>query len=66
MALLERAAGQGHAYAMYALAAVCGERKEHEQAVGWFRKAAEAGLPLAMFDLGCSLDQGCGRGVIEN
>jgi len=36
------------------------ERKEYEQAVGWFTKGAAAGLPKAMFCLGCSLDQGVG------
>jgi len=28
--------------------------------VRWTTKAAEAGLPVAMFDLGCSLDKGEG------
>jgi TPR repeat protein len=36
------------------------QAKEHEKAVAWFRKGAEAGLPRAMFNLGCSLDMGEG------
>ena len=55
---MEKAAGQGHAYAMQALGDIHDERKEHERAVEWFTKAAEAGLPVAMFNLGCSLDNG--------
>jgi len=34
--------------------------KEHEQAVGWFTKGAEAGLPSAMFNLAVLLDKGDG------
>jgi len=60
VALLENAAGQGHAYAMEALGQICSERKEHEHAVQWWTKGAEAGLPGAMFNLGCSLDRGQG------
>jgi len=60
MALLKKAAGQGHAYAMYALATIHHRRKEFEQAVGWFTKGAEAGLPTARFNLGRSLDIGEG------
>ena len=60
MALLEKAAGQGHAYAMVVLGSVHRARKEHEQAVEWFTKGAEAGLPGAMYDLGCRLDTGEG------
>jgi TPR repeat protein len=56
MALLERAAGQGHTYAVEALAHIHRERKEHEQAVEWFTKGAEAGLPRAMYQLGYCLD----------
>jgi hypothetical protein len=43
MALLEKAAGQGHAYAMMALGSVHDVRKEYEQAVKWLTKGAEAG-----------------------
>jgi len=32
------------------------ERKEYEQAVHWFTKGAEAGLPQAQYNLACSLD----------
>jgi len=60
MALLEKAAGQGHAYAMKVLGSIHSARDEHEQAVGWFTKGAEAGLPGAMFALGCCLDAGDG------
>jgi TPR repeat protein len=55
MALLEKAAGQGHVHAMFVLGGIHHERKEHEQAVAWKTKAAEAGWPDAMFDLGCYL-----------
>jgi len=60
VALLELAAGQGHAYAMYTLGDVHRARQEHEQAVGWFTKGAEAGLPKAIAILGSLLDQGLG------
>ncbi len=48
MALMEKAAGQGHEYAMDALGSIHNLRKEHEQALKWYTKAAEAGLPRAM------------------
>jgi TPR repeat protein len=57
VALLEKAAGQGH---VYALGSIHHERKEHEQSVEWNTKAAEAGLPDAMFNLACCLDKGEG------
>ena len=60
MALLEKAAGQGHAYAMDTLGSIHNVRKEYEQAVAWFAKGAEAGLPKAMFNLGIGLDSGQG------
>jgi hypothetical protein len=60
MALFEKAAGQGHAYAMNALGLVYRARHEYEQAVGWFTKGAECGLPRAMLDLGWSLEEGQG------
>jgi len=59
-ALLERAAGQGHAYAMLALGGVHRERKEYEPAAEWFTKGAEAGLPRAKFSLGSLLEEGKG------
>ena len=43
MALLEKAAGQGHAYAMQMLASIHRTRKEHEPALKWDTKGAEAG-----------------------
>ena len=48
---------------MFDLGSLHRERKEHyEQAVGWYMKGAEAGLPKAMYNLGCIL--GCdGEGV---
>jgi TPR repeat protein len=52
MTLLKKAAGQGHAYAMDKVADIHDTRKEHEQALAWFAKGAEAGLPRAMFSLG--------------
>jgi TPR repeat protein len=60
MALLEKAAGQGHAYAMFELGQIHNVRREYEQAVAWYTKGAEAGLPRAMFYLGVSLDTGQG------
>jgi len=45
---------------MNALGSIHDERKEHEQAVMWYTKGAEAGLPPAMYNLGCSLDEGEG------
>jgi TPR repeat protein len=59
-ALLMKAAGQGHVYAMYALGCMHRARQEHEQAVEWFTKGAEAGLPKAMHNVGCCLDAGEG------
>ena len=60
MAFLEKAAGQGLAYAMQWLGNDHHEREEFEQAVGWLTKAAEAGLPGATFNLGCYLEEGKG------
>jgi len=60
VAILEKAAGQGHAYAMTRLGGIHKDGKEHERAVEWYTKGAEAGLPMAMFNLGCSLDKGLG------
>ena len=57
-ALLEKAAGQGHAYAMLALGRVHEARKQHEQALEWFTKGAETGLPRATFNLGDRLENG--------
>jgi len=60
MALLEKAAGQGHAYAMDALRSIHHLRKEYEQAVKWAATGAEAGLPKSMFSLGVMLEEGLG------
>jgi len=60
MALLEQAAGQGHAYAMYAMGCIHSTWKEHALAVQWFTKGAEAGLPDAQFNLGCRLEKAKG------
>ena len=60
VALLEKAAGQGHAYAMDRLGIIHLESEEYERAVEWFTKGAKAGLPNAMYQLGCSLDKGEG------
>jgi len=59
-ALLEKAAGQGHVYAMFCLAQAYHAGNQHEKAVEWFAKAAETGLPKATFSLGCCLEQGEG------
>ena len=64
LALLEKAAGQGHAYAMSKLGHTHHKRRDHERAVEWFTKAAEAGLPEAMFCLGTLLDQGEGVAAV--
>jgi len=45
-ALLEQAAGQGHAYAMFQLGCIHDARNGHEQAVKWYAKGAEAGSQL--------------------
>ena len=60
MALMMKAAGQAQAYAMYELGAIHRDRKEHERAVEWHTKGAEAGLPKAMYALGVNLDMGEG------
>jgi TPR repeat protein len=60
-ALLEKAAGQGHVYAMDMLRGIHDTRKDYEQAVKWATMGAETGLPRAMFNLGNILDRG--RGV---
>jgi len=60
MADLEKAAGQGHAYAMCELGIIHSAMQEHERAVEWFTKGAEAGLPMAMCWLGFCLDKGEG------
>jgi len=64
-ALLEKAAGQGHAYAMKALGHIHRVREEDEQAVQWFTKGAEAGLPDTMYDLAVSLDNGKGMAAAD-
>jgi len=61
IALLEKAAGQGQAYAMFKLGAdVHANGNEHELSLGWITKAAEAGLPPALHSLGMLLDEGVG------
>jgi len=45
---------------MSALGNIHEERKEHERAVLWYTKGAEAGLPRAMFNLGSLLVDGKG------
>ena len=45
---------------MDAMGSIHQVRSEYEQAVAWFTKAAEIGLPKAMHDLGCRLDTGEG------
>jgi TPR repeat protein len=66
MALLEKAAGQGHAYAMNTLGHIHRVRSEHVLAVEWFTKGADAGLPRAMYDLGRSLDSGEGVAAADS
>jgi len=57
-ALLEKAAGQGHAYAMDTLSSIHSVRKDYEHAAQWATKSAETGLPSAMFNLGVLLEKG--------
>jgi TPR repeat protein len=45
---------------MYALGGICHQRNDHVRAVEWHTKGAKAGLPEAMFSLGCYLDTGEG------
>ena len=45
---------------MHAMGCIHDGWNENEQAVGWFTKGAEAGLPDAMFSLGACLDAGQG------
>ena len=66
MALIEKAAGQGHAYAMHALGSIYYAREEREHAVAWFTKGAVAGLPQAMYNLGSCLDQGQGMAAPDH
>ena len=61
MALLELAAGKGHAYAMDTLGSIHRVRMEREQAMQFFTKGAEAGLPQAMFNVGTMIE--CAKGV---
>jgi len=63
---LEKAAVQGHVYAMLALGSIHDTRKEYEQALKWTTKCAEAGLPKAMFDLGYCLDTGEGMSTPDH
>jgi len=60
MALMEQAAGQGHAYAMHCLGTIHHVRGQHVLALEWYTKSAEAGLPDAMLSLGCRHDTGEG------
>jgi hypothetical protein len=60
MALLEKAAGQGHAHAMQVMGRIHDNRNEPEHAMEWYTKGAEAGLPEAMFAVGVSFDKGEG------
>jgi hypothetical protein len=66
MALLEKAAGQGHAHAMDVLGSIHFNRNEQVLAVEWFTKGAEAGLPFAMHNLGCRLDTGEGMAAPDH
>jgi TPR repeat protein len=60
MALLEKAAAQGHAYAMHMLGSIHCAREEHEQALEWYTKGAEAGLPTSNYNVGYAFDSGEG------
>jgi TPR repeat protein len=54
--LLEKAAEQGHAYAMEELGSMYYERDVHELALDWYTKAADAGLPRAKLNVGYMLE----------
>jgi hypothetical protein len=56
--LLEKAAGQGHTYAVHTLGCFHDKRVEYEHTAAWYTKGAEAGLPRVTFSLGCCLDAG--------
>jgi len=60
MALLEKAAGQGHAYAMLWLSRMHYRMNEDERAMECLSKGAEAGLPNAMHNFACGLPEGKG------
>jgi len=60
MALVEKAAGQGHVHAMDMLGQIHTVRKQHERAAEWYAKGAEAGLPNTMYNLAVCLDTGAG------
>jgi len=45
---------------MYELGCIHRVREEHKHAVDWYTKGAEAGLPIAMHNLGVCLDMGVG------
>ena len=62
MALLEKAAGQGHAYATYELGGIHHTRRDYKQAVEWTTQAAEAGLPNAIVQPRDLARRGAGRG----
>ena len=46
---------------MNALADIYAEKKEMENAVHWWRRGAEAGLPTAMFSYGVGLGRKCSK-----
>lgn len=58
--LYERAAEQGSAAAMSALAGIYEERGDKELSFIWIAKAAEAGLPFAQAELGLAYETGDG------
>jgi len=60
------AAGQGHAYAMLTVATIHWTRTEYQLSVEWTTKAAESGLPDAMYTLGCCLDEGKGMAAPDH
>ncbi len=60
LALLERAAEQGEAAAMAAVAEVYKDRGEAQRAFQWIAKAADAGLPFAQAELGEYYETGTG------
>jgi len=45
---------------MHAMGCIHDRRKDRDQAVKWYTKGAAAGLPGAMYDLACALEEGGG------
>ncbi len=63
--MMQGAAAQGHAFAMHGLGFMhyqgeCVDQQDYVEAIRWFEKAAERGLPGAMMTLGMMAEAGQG------